>query len=200
MNTPSRSASPAAPTLMALLKAETRAAHEATEQAFNLKAVLQSKDAYAHLLQRLHRFYSVIEPMLATWDWASLGLDFDARRKLPWLEADLTALSASPHAEVIEPLPALSTQAEALGALYVLEGSTLGGQIITKRVQSELGFSPHSGLRFFSGYQLKTGVYWHQFVVAANIYGQRNAQGVVLIISGALSTFSALERYLLHNR
>jgi len=184
--------------LMTWLKAETRAAHEAAERAFDLKAVVQSPAAYARILQRFHAFHSQVEPLLAAWDWPALGLDFDARRKLPALNADLASLGIVPLAAARQPaaLFTIVTQAEAVGALYVIEGSTLGGRIIAKQVRTALGFTPTYGARYFTGYGAKTGAYWQRFSHAVNAFGNGDQQDWLPIINGAVMTFAAFQHHI----
>ena len=65
------------------------------------------------------------------------------RRRLHLLEADLAVLGSSARAvDALQacPVPLLHDAAEALGSLYVIEGSTLGGRIIQRNVERCLGF------------------------------------------------------------
>ncbi len=57
------------------------------------------------------------------------------------LQCDLAQLGVVPWPVVI-PFPELNTVAEQIGALYVLEGSALGGQVIARTV------TQHGGSRF----------------------------------------------------
>jgi len=62
--------------------------------------------------------------------------DYESRRKLPLLSQDLVALGAS--AEELDRLPrcqglpACDEPAAAMGYLYVMEGATLGGQMLLR--------------------------------------------------------------------
>ena len=51
---------------------------------------------------------------------------------------------------------------EALGALYVIEGSTLGGNVIAKQLSKTEGFDGIS-FHFFGCYQENTGPMWKSF-------------------------------------
>ncbi|MEM6645468.1 MAG: biliverdin-producing heme oxygenase [Bacteroidota bacterium] len=183
--------------LMARLRSETRAAHDAAELEFDLGAVLKSRDAYACILQRFHAFHTQVEPLLAAWDWSTLGLEFEARRKLPSLNADLASLSMDPLTSH-HPMPSfkLSSHAEAVGALYVVEGSTLGGRVIAKQVRKALGFTEANGARYFSGYGTETGAYWKQFSHAVNTFGDQSPSDWLPIINGAVMTFAAFQHHI----
>jgi len=50
-----------------------------------------------------------------------------------------------------------------LGALYVIEGSTLGGTIISKMIKQQLAIPDNKGLSFFNGYGSETEKMWQDF-------------------------------------
>ena len=47
--------------------------------------------------------------------------------------------------------------------MYVVEGSTLGGQYIAKHVERRFGFRGGSGNAYFRGYGERTGSMWRSF-------------------------------------
>jgi len=103
---------------------------------------LATPGGYAAALRALHAFHAAWEP--AVWRAPGVdaaGLDEIGRRKLPLLERDLRALGIAPCA-VRPPAPRLPDAAAALGALYVLEGATLGGRVIHRHVAGPLGLTP----------------------------------------------------------
>jgi len=65
-------------------------------------------------------------------------------------------------------LPAIRSHAEALGAMYVMEGSTMGGKIIARMIEGQAGISGPSGFSFFNGYGEETGRMWEEFKVFLN--------------------------------
>jgi heme oxygenase len=60
-------------------------------------------------------------------------------------------------------LPEISSRAASLGALYVTEGSTLGGQIICKMISKQLNLSTDKGFSFFNAYGDQTKLMWEEF-------------------------------------
>ena len=50
-----------------------------------------------------------------------------------------------------------------LGRMYVMEGSTLGGQYIARHVEETLGIRPGEGNSYFRGYGDATGERWREF-------------------------------------
>lgn len=85
----------------------------------------------------------------------------------------------------------------AAGALYVLEGSTLGGQIIVKHLQKAMppGFV---NTAYFSGYQHRTGSMWKQFLQQLTALPQ-SSQQEQQIITGAINTFKIIDGLLSNN-
>ena len=85
----------------------------------------------------------------------------------------------------------------AAGALYVLEGSTLGGQIIVKHLQKAMppGFK---NAAYFSAYQQKTGSMWKEFLQQLTALPQSKQQEQQ-IISGAITTFKIIDALLSKN-
>jgi heme oxygenase len=84
-------------------------------------------------------------------------------------------------------------EARALGAFYVLEGSTLGGQLITKHL-SGAGWLPAEGLSYFNPYGSRTGVMWRSFRRWLEIQAEHHAAND--IVSGARGTFVVLQKWL----
>ena len=82
----------------------------------------------------------------------------------------------------------IETRAEAFGACYVLEGSTLGGRMISRLVQRDGALSLGTG--FLDPYGPETGPMWRSFLHVL----EREAAGDVAFaakaVSGAKKTFA----------
>ena len=135
--------------LLAQLKHQTADAHAALEGRLNVFEQVRTHDDYRRLLARFFTLHEPIEARLAAAaDWPALGFDFSARRKAALLRDDLRALGVSEADLAALPrardLPAAAGLAEAVGCLYVLEGSTLGGQILAKHFNTTLGLTPEN--------------------------------------------------------
>lgn len=85
----------------------------------------------------------------------------------------------------------------ALGMLYVLEGSTLGGRFILKNIQENLGLE-EKGISYFSGYGNKTGSYWKNFLANLTEYEAKN-NAEEEIIAGADFAFTIIGKHLSEN-
>lgn len=158
------------------LRAETRDEHEAVEELVPLMGNDLTRAQYVDVLQRLY-------PVVRGWEiWALdhapaiyRGL-LAERQRSEHIQRDLHALGADPASENTNPIErrltaafaggapgTTATAASFLGAMYVMEGSTLGGQYIAKHVQDQLALDPGQGNAYFRGYAEKTGSMWQSF-------------------------------------
>lgn len=130
--------------------------------------------------------------------WEEIGFDFAERRKATRLEIDLGALGKTLEEREQLPrcveLPLLDTIQQVLGCLYVIEGATLGGQVITRHLQANLGITPETGGAFFAGYGVENGARWQAFgamITAAERFGGEDE-----IVASANRTFETLDLWL----
>ena len=193
---------PVAPALFAdvldRLKAQTRAEHTAMEGALDLMRDDLSLADYRRLLERYFAFYAPVEARLAGVFYSAPlgGLDFEARRKLPLLRADLDALGgrAADTLAVCDALPPLHTPAQAVGCLYVLEGATLGAIVIDRHVEQKPGVTPATGGRFLNAHGENTDSMWHQFRDAIPAFSLHSDQQE-MVGASALATFATLHHW-----
>ena len=89
--------------------------------------------------------------------------------------------------------PVLRNAAEALGSLYVMEGSTLGGRVIERNVKRCLGLDAQHGCTYFAGYGMHTGTMWRSFLTQLD---QAPAVDAEQIADGATATFECLALWL----
>ena len=75
---------------------------------------------------------------------------------MPLLKRDLEKLSGEDFEinllEICRDLPLVETFAQTLGCPYVLEGATLGGQVVGRHLRENLNLSPENGAAFFNSY------------------------------------------------
>ncbi|MDC8014397.1 biliverdin-producing heme oxygenase [Tahibacter soli] len=57
----------------------------------------------------------------------------------------------------------LDGPAAALGSMYVLEASALGGLVVARAVSGQHGLGPSHGARYFVGWGERTGTLWREF-------------------------------------
>ena len=147
------------------LRHETRLVHDAIERDLERLRMHVSLEQYRLLVPRFFGFCVEWEPRVA-----KVIADeefFGPRRKLHLLRKDLEALGYDGPAIAALPrcssLPPLGNLAEAMGSLYVLEGSTLGGQVISRRLERSLGLSGGLGYAFFRSYGREVNAMWRDF-------------------------------------
>jgi heme oxygenase len=177
---------PAASRAIDRLRQETGAAHGELDQSLHLIDRLSSMRQRPAVLAGYHRFHHAAEAAIAPFLGAIADLDFTARRRSRLIADGLGILGqeVSPDRAAI---PGISTQSEACGALYVLEGSGLGGRVILKELKRR-GASL-AGLGFLDPYGFNTGPRWRSFLAilereVASSEQQSNA------VTGALNAFA----------
>jgi heme oxygenase len=181
------------------LQRATQDLHRSVERHFALTGRIWTEDTYRALLQRLWGIYSPLERALTRLDWQDSGIVMRDRCKLFWLNADLSHLgmdqTAIARLEICRDLPQIEGPAVGLGALYVLEGATLGGQVILRTLQPQLGISPQAGGQFFASYGRDIGEKWRDYLASLEQFGER-PQTADVIERAALDTFAAFDRWL----
>ena len=160
----------------------------------------------------LRRMLDVLGPLEAALDdvlaaaalpWVDPAIDWRARHKAPLLARDLAALAARgvvPAADDAsgtaawrgEHTPWPDDGAAAVGALYVLEGATLGGQVVLRRVAPRLGLVEATGAAFYTGYGARTGAMWQSFAATVAAWETTHAAEAPAVIAGACRTFDRL--------
>lgn len=83
----------------------------------------------------------------------------------------------------------------ALGIIYVLEGATLGGQMMAKQLKISLGLNDREGLMFFNGYGFETAQMWSSFKVQTCDLVRTSKESDVML-EAALETFTALSDWM----
>ncbi len=159
---------------------------------------------YTRLLMLLYGFYAPLEARLATFDaqWAVCGIDFERRRKIPMLERDLLALGIAASEIAALPrcthLPQIQSFPQAIGVIYVMEGSTLGGRMISHHLMSHLGIKPEQGAAFFTSYANEIGVMWKELGTRINTYAEQQLQpdDRAAMILSAQAVFQTLDDWL----
>jgi len=182
---------------LAALKSATQHEHEALDTALDLMNPEIEAATYRRHLEAFFGIYAPMEQALAAvGGWSEHGIDLPARCKAASLRADLVTLGVDePDAlTMCETLPALPSLATAFGALYVLEGASLGGQIISRHVAKQFGYTATHGARFFNGYGARTGEMWMTFRRAVDAYGGDPGPQHEMI-AGALATFVAFRQW-----
>lgn len=182
--------------LLERLKQETSAQHAAVEDVVPLTDPRLDVEEYKGYLGALHPFYAHMEGALRKVPGLKGAVpDLDKRWKLPLLEKDLRELGQAVPQTGHVPIPIIDTQARAMGVLYVLEGSTLGGQILVRTVEARLGDQVRGATKFLAAYGPETGVMWRALGDSVRRTVQ-NADDQQAAIAAAKDTFAAFHAWL----
>lgn len=147
------------------LKENTRQFHDDVEAKFQSQKIFDKSytlNDYRQILWFNYLFHLNFENKIfeAINEETAKELDLEARRKNHLLEIDLKGLemeSAEPSEDI-----SIKNEAEAFGVLYVMEGSSLGGNVIKKQLSQNPEFG-NTSFHFFGCYGEKTGEFWRNF-------------------------------------
>jgi len=177
--------------LRSALREKTAAIHERLHQHDGFHALQRGNitvQSYGDLLKRLYGFY----------------LPYEAAARTPpersdWLRYDLASLSIPDYSwdmiPICDHMPVLDTVERRLGALYVVEGSTLGGRALAIRLDGICGVGVTEGRRFFQGRGGDTGEAWTGILQRLNNCDDDETTHAA-VVDAALETFACFERWM----
>lgn len=183
------------------LKIATQPLHDALEKsplAQSLASGTVKLSAYKTYLSKLYTLHAYCESQIAAFaEWGNYGIDPDQRRRLPMLIDDLKALGIDPSN-----LPSSFDWNRrwdfptAVGVMYVLEGSTMGGMFLAQRLQLLIGHDGQPATRYFRGYGDQTMPLWSEYCRFLNRYAIEHPQSLSSITDAACAMFAELQRIL----
>jgi heme oxygenase len=170
--------------------------HQDVERRLRLPDSITSLFEYEKCLLRFNQLYLPLETLLLGFsDWELMGFESPVPCRSIWLKDDLQALGVPadylPLAKEAY-LPSLPAFANAVGALYVLEGSALGSQYILPPLQRLLGRKIAGAEAFFTGRGSATGSYWSGFRACLDEYGTLHPEDTSSVVAGAVATFESI--------
>lgn len=172
------------------LREATQAAHAQLEARLDIHRRIANLSGRRRLARAYWRLHAEMEAAAGPWLEPVAGLEFAARRRSLLIARDLEILGVEPPSDAEVTPPAASSRAEALGLLYVLEGSTLGGRVIRRQVAARGG--AFAGLSFLDPYGDAAGDRWRAFL---SVLAAEAGKGPALAaaVRGALSGFRHAE-------
>jgi heme oxygenase len=151
---------------------------------------------YTQLVEYFFGFWAPVEERLSSLTTLrDRDLALQSRLKCPLLREDLLFLGRDPvTVRHCKELPVLDTFLRGLGCLYVLEGSTLGSQIIAPRLAEHLQLREGSGASFFNAYGSFVRPRWIQFkrFVSASVTPEQGTE----VVAAAGQTFLCFYEWL----
>ena len=182
------------PTIAEALKEQTAAQHQAAEDSLVPRiSGIRSVADYASILHTFYGFFQPLSDLIRKHIHPDHLPDIHERRTSELIIRDLSTLNLPVNnLPRTTSLPDISSAAQAFGALYVMEGSTLGGRVIRKMLLQHPGLKlGEEALNFFDGYGSETGPRWLSFQKALN---QQPDAGP--IISAAKETFTHFKNWI----
>ena len=169
------------------IKEATKISHQELEGKVvrKLKAIRSDSD-YAELLKSFYAYFSKLEQEMRPYLSASVLPDYEDRRHSDYLRKDIEELGSDVLELPAVKVPRIQSATEALSALYVMEGSIMGGPYIVQMLRKG---GIEKGLSFFSGYGEDTSKMWMAFT---EILNQRivTEADQILAVDTANATFS----------
>lgn len=181
--------------ILSRLRSSTAAEHERLETRLDLLRPDLTMADYTNLLARFYGFYLPWEEKAQPLLQRHAPLLYQGRSKINLLRNDLRRLG-----EKLEEIPLCNPDflaqdfSHVLGSVYVLEGSTLGGQLLARHFKTHLQLAPQS-MTFFAGYGEQTGSMWKAF--SAQLQEVSSAADEDVMLHSARATFSFLENWML---
>ncbi|MBL8772825.1 MAG: biliverdin-producing heme oxygenase [Phenylobacterium sp.] len=166
----------------------TREPHQRLERRLDILRRIACADQRRELVGRFGALHVDAETALAPWLSGMAELDFEARRRSPRLARDMAVLGLRAPSGGGEPIR-LRNVGEALGLMYVLEGSTLGGRVIRRHVEGAGG--DLTGLSFLDPYGRRAGERWRGFLSVLSAAPQADD-----VVAGSVAGFEHVERRL----
>lgn len=169
--------------LIEKLRESTRDQHSRLDQILEMKRLTSESvvvNDYKEYLQAFLSIYSAIEADIYKYS-AQYLTEIESNQRLPYIETDLQQFNV--QNEVLRNSSGIDLSGkEYLGALYVMEGSRLGGNLIGKHLMSHLNLEK-SDLEFL---MTRPSVKWSQIISLLNEQPEENH---VEIIKGAQKVF-----------
>lgn len=156
---------PAEATRIQRLKAMTTGTHDTLDKRIMRAEPFSNRERYALFLDVQHHFHADVAPLFADEELNRRLPGLADRNRYEALRQDIVDLGgvADDLASTTGPL----TPAQALGWVYVAEGSNLGAAFLRKEA-AKIGLSDDFGARHLAGHPDGRGLHWRNFVSAYN--------------------------------
>lgn len=181
----------------ATLKQATQERHERLDRSLRIGSADAGYADYLSYIAALCGWLEPVESALWARSWPA-ALQADRRRdKVARIHRDFDAARAlglpPPAVERCDDVPDVArSRAYALGVMYVIEGSQLGGRMMAKRLQQAW---PDRPFHYLDGYGPELGALWKSFTafLAAELDGDADLADAV---EGACDAFDTLAAWL----
>lgn len=151
------------------LKIETKENHDYTEEIGYSKEIMSRTlniEQYKELIAKQYVIHKYLEEQISQVQEinALTNINLSERSKLPLLENDLKILSVNDADKYnVDTDFKISNLNQALGAMYVIEGSTLGGSIIIKTLKRNDNLESIESFNYYGCYGEEVRNKWMEF-------------------------------------
>ncbi len=170
------------------LKSATSTVHDRLDKRIMATDLFASREAYGRFLMVQHAFHRDIDALYDIAALAAILPDLAQRRRLPLIAADLADLGIDvPESGAVPAFGADPDIPNALGWLYVAEGSNLGAAFLLKDA-GKLGLGETFGARHLAPAPEGRGLAWRTFTIALDAVELSEAEEK-RVIEGAAAAF-----------
>lgn len=184
----------AAPTRSQRLKAATSSTHDSLDKRIMSEDIFASRERFAKFVRVQYRFHRDIQALYATPLLRALLPDLEQRQRLQQIVADLGDLQQGIPAETAAVIPDNIDLPQALGWLYVAEGSNLGGTVLFKLARERLQLRADFGARHLAAHADGAARHWRSFTAALDA-APLAPEHEALVVEGARKAFQAVRSY-----
>ncbi|MDQ0133790.1 heme oxygenase [Neorhizobium galegae] len=175
------------------LKAATHEAHERLDKFIIAADPFASRPRYGRFLIMQYLFHRDLDALFFMPALDAMLPDLEGRRRLKLIEQDFADLDLRlPDTEEPPRSAGGVDVVEALGWLYVIEGSNLGAAFLLKYA-SKLDLNENFGARHLAGAPEGRGLHWRTFTAAVDRMDLGNSQERS-VIAGAEAAFRHVQR------
>ncbi|WP_417262786.1 biliverdin-producing heme oxygenase [Celeribacter sp.] len=150
---------PALSTLSMRLRAETNTTHERLDRSIMAAKPFDNIENYGRFLRVQHGLHHHVAPLYRSADLAAYFPGLNARGRLNDVAHDMADLDLPRHEITAAPATEIVDLPEALGWLYVVEGSNLGAAFLLKYAR-KMGLSETHGARHLAEPPEGRAPYW----------------------------------------
>ncbi len=179
-----------------MLRAATAVQHTSLEARLPLTHPSLDHRTYRRVIEAYYGFHAPLQWTIER--FLGSGKASVERQKIPALRKDLQALGLSAAQidalPLCDDLPVLKHQAHLLGIMYVMEGATLGGQVLRRIIAAKLAIHADNGGEFLDVYGRDTGRLWKAFLKQLADFDHPDANPHV--VNAACATFACFTKWL----
>ena len=185
-------------TVTEILKLSCKKAHIKTEKTLveKLKSI-NNLDDYTNILTTFYGYFSPVECEIEKHITNTILPDIKLRKRSSFIISDLHNLNYTMPLAVAGEIPLINSYLKAAGAMYVLEGSTMGGQHIVQMLTQKAALQERKdAMSFFKGYEEQNMLMWQIFKdhLDTNI----REKDVEEVVESAIETFVLLDKWTLN--